>query len=177
MDMFAQAEHDELAQAILISDDMDLLEQVARHIEDTLGAMQRSDIVRASISTRGALIKVKDLDEAVQVANQMAPEHLELAVNDPDRLLAQVTRAGAIFVGAHTAEAMGDYCAGPSHVLPTNGTARFASPLGVYDFQVRSSVIRCSPKGAVVLGRSAAILAEQEGLDAHARSASLRVAG
>ncbi len=177
MDMFAQAEHDEMAQSILISDSDELLEAVRKKIDIELPGMRRSEIIKRSITERGALIKVPDMMHAALVVNQIAPEHLELAVTDADSLLANIRHAGAIFVGAHTAEAMGDYCAGPSHVLPTSGTARFASPLGVYDFQVRSSLIRCSPRGAASLGRSAAILAEEEGLEAHARSASMRVQG
>ncbi|XOV87283.1 MAG: histidinol dehydrogenase [Pseudomonadota bacterium] len=177
MDMFAQAEHDEMAQSILISDSASLLATVREKIESGMAGMRRSGIITRSISERGALIKVSDMAEAAAVVNRIAPEHLELAVTDTTDLLAAIRHAGAIFVGAHTAEAMGDYCAGPSHVLPTSGTARFASPLGVYDFQVRSSLIRCSQRGAVMLGRSAAILAEAEGLEAHARSAALRVQG
>ncbi len=177
MDMFAQAEHDEMAQAILISDDSALLDRVAAAIQPTLSGMSRKAIIARSIADRGALIQVPDLQQAIDVVNRIAPEHLELAVRDPDALLPTIKAAGAIFMGSHTAEAMGDYCAGPSHVLPTGGTARFASPLGVYDFQVRSSLIRCSPRGAVVLGRSAAILATEERLEAHSRSAALRVRG
>lgn len=175
MDLFAQAEHDELAQSILISPSVGLLDRVDARIDELVPTMVRSDIIRQSIADRGALIQVADLDEAADVVNRIAPEHLELAVEDPDGLADRIHHAGAIFMGNHTAEAMGDYCAGPSHVLPTSGTARFASPLGVYDFQVRSSVIRASRKGAVNLGRSSAILATEEGLEAHARSADLRV--
>ncbi|MEX0943138.1 MAG: histidinol dehydrogenase [Pseudomonadales bacterium] len=177
MDMFAQAEHDEMAQAILISTDPAVLDDIAGRIESTLNEMERARIIEASISDRGALILVDDLQQAASVVNRIAPEHLELAISDPDTLLPMIRHAGAIFIGSHTAEAIGDYCAGPSHVLPTSGTARFASPLGVYDFQVRSSIIRCSPKGAVMLGRDASILAREEGLEAHARSADYRAEG
>ena len=177
MDMFAQAEHDEMAQAILISEDSALLDAVEAEIAQRLPEMQRSGVIGASLAQRGALIQVSSLAAATALVNRIAPEHLELAVGDPDPLLAEVRHAGAIFVGSHTVEAVGDYCAGPSHVLPTSGTARFASPLGVYDFQVRSSIVRCSPAGAVRLGRNAAILATEEGLEAHARSASLRASG
>ena len=177
MDMFAQAEHDEMAQSILISTDAALLAEIAARIDATLPEMGRASIIETSIRNRGALIHVKSLAEAAGVVNRIAPEHLELAIKDPDGMLASITHAGAIFIGHHTAEAMGDYCAGPSHVLPTSGTARFASPLGVLDFQVRSSLIRCSPKGAAMLGRDAAILATAEGLDAHAKSAEFRVEG
>lgn len=177
MDMFAQAEHDEMAQAILVSEDLALLDAVEATLEKRLPDMQRAAVIGESITARGALIHVSGADAAAAVINRIAPEHLELAIADPDRLLAKVKHAGAIFVGSHSVEAVGDYCAGPSHVLPTAGTARFASPLGVYDFQVRSSVIRCSPAGAVKLARDAALLATEEGLEAHARSASLRVQG
>lgn len=177
MDLFAQAEHDEMAQSILISTSSDLLARVEARIASAMPEMSRADIIRTSISNRGALIHVDSLEQAAEVVNRIAPEHLELALTDPDAVLPSIRHAGAIFIGGHTAEVMGDYCAGPSHVLPTSGTARFASPLGVYDFQVRSSLIRCSPKGAVMLGRNAAILAQEEGLDAHALSASLRVEG
>jgi histidinol dehydrogenase len=177
MDMFAQAEHDEMAQAIVISTDAALLDDLASRIGTTLSGMERKQIIETSLADRGALILVEDLAQAASVANRIAPEHLELAVADPDRMLPLVRHAGAIFIGSHTAEVMGDYCAGPSHVLPTSGTARFTSPLGVYDFQVRSSVIRCSPKGAVMLGRDASILAREEGLEAHARSADYRSEG
>lgn len=177
MDLFAQAEHDEMAQSILISPSQSLLEAVAERIAAIVDGMQRSEIISKSITDRGALIRVKDLTEAALIVDRIAPEHLELAVEDPERLADQIDHAGAIFLGCHTAESMGDYCAGPSHVLPTNGTARFASPLGVYDFQVRSSIIRASRRGAIKLGRSAAILAREEGLEAHALSADLRVQG
>ena len=177
MDMFAQAEHDEMARAILISQDPGLLDAVEARIEERLPEMRRASVIGASLARRGALIHVSSLVGVANLVNRIAPEHLELAVEEPEALLSLVKHAGAIFVGSRSVEAVGDYCAGPSHVLPTGGTARFASPLGVYDFQVRSSVIRCSPKGAVALGRDAAILAAEEGLEAHGRSASLRVEG
>jgi histidinol dehydrogenase len=175
MDLFSQAEHDEQAQAILLSDDADFLAQVAESINKLLPAMERQDIIRASLSARGALIKVADLAQAAEVANQIAPEHLELSVADPDALCAQIRNAGAIFMGRYTAEALGDYCAGPNHVLPTSSTARYSSPLGVYDFQKRSSLIHCSAQGASQLGKTAAILARGESLTAHARSADYRL--
>jgi len=177
LDLFAQAEHDEDAQAILISPDYDLLTKVNQQMERKLAEIDRSDIIIQSLKSRGAVIKVKDLQEAMALANEIAPEHLELSVADPELLLAQVRHAGAVFLGSYSAEAIGDYSAGPSHVLPTSGTARFSSPLGVYDFQKRSSVIKCSPSGSVQLSRTAAILARQEGLTAHALSAEVRAAG
>jgi histidinol dehydrogenase len=177
MDMFAQAEHDELAQSVLISTDSALLDEVARLISERVAGMQRSSIIEKAIVDRGALILVKSNDEALALVNQMAPEHLEICLDDPDEFLAGVRNAGAVFVGKHTAEVVGDYTAGPSHVLPTSGTARFASPLGVYDFQVRSSLIRCSRQGAIQLNRAASIIARTEGLEAHALSAELRVQG
>ncbi len=177
MDLFAQAEHDEMAQSILISPSEALLDAVEQRLEAALEDMPRAAIIKQSLSDRGALIAVRDLAEAADVTNRIAPEHLELAVSDAEELLPSIRHAGAIFVGGNSAEVMGDYCAGPSHVLPTGGTARFASPLGVYDFQVRSSIIRCSREGAVVLARNAAILAREEGLEAHARSADCRVQG
>jgi histidinol dehydrogenase len=175
MDLFSQAEHDEQAQAILLSDDADFLAQVAESINKLLPTMERKDIIRASLSARGALIKVADLAQAAEVANKIAPEHLELSVADPDALCAQIRNAGAIFMGRYTAEAIGDYCAGPNHVLPTSSTARYSSPLGVYDFQKRSSLIHCSAQGARQLGKTAAILARGESLTAHARSADYRL--
>jgi histidinol dehydrogenase len=175
MDLFSQAEHDEDAQAILISPDAAFLEQVAASIERQLPQMERADIIRAALSSRAALIRVQDLDDAVAVANYIAPEHLELSVADPQALAARIRHAGAIFMGRYTAEAVGDYCAGPNHVLPTSRTARFSSPLGVYDFQKRSSLINCSAAGAAELGRIAARLARGEGLTAHARSAEYRM--
>lgn len=177
MDLFSQAEHDEVAQAILVSADPGLLDAVAASVERLLPTMPRRDVIAASLSGRGALIRVPDARAAVALVNRIAPEHLELAVADPDALLPGIRHAGAIFLGRHTPEALGDYVAGPSHVLPTFATARFSSPLGVYDFEKRSSVIGCSPEGAAVLGRAASILARSEGLGAHARSAELRVPG
>ena len=177
MDLFSQAEHDEHAQAILVSTQEDFLHAVLAQIESLLPGMERVDIIRASLEERGALILVRDLDEAVDVVNRIAPEHLELSVEDPERLAARVRHAGAIFLGRYTAEALGDYCAGPNHVLPTSGTARFSSPLGVYDFQKRSSLIHCSAGGASSLGATASVLARGEGLEAHARSAEYRIRG
>jgi histidinol dehydrogenase len=175
MDLFSQAEHDENAQAILISDDADFLAQVAKSIDKLLPTMERQEIIRASLSGRGALIQVADLTQAAEVANKIAPEHLELSVENPEDLCAQIRNAGAIFMGRYTAEALGDYCAGPNHVLPTSSTARYSSPLGVYDFQKRSSLINCSAQGASVLGKTASILARGESLTAHARSAEYRI--
>lgn len=175
MDLFSQAEHDENAQSILLSDDADYLQAVERSIRKLLPGMERAKVIEASLSGRGALIKTRNLDEAVDIANRIAPEHLELSVSDPEILCAKIRNAGAIFMGRHTAEALGDYCAGPNHVLPTSGTARFSSPLGVYDFQKRSSLINCSEAGADTLGKTAAILARGESLTAHARSAEYRI--
>ncbi len=175
MDLFSQAEHDEDAQAILVSPDAAFLDQVAASIERQLPTMERAELIAASLRGRGALIQAKDLDDAVKVANYIAPEHLELSVEDPRALAAGIRHAGAIFMGRYTAEALGDYCAGPNHVLPTSRTARFSSPLGVYDFQKRSSVIFCSAAGAAELGLTASRLARGEGLTAHARSAEYRI--
>ena len=175
MDLFSQAEHDENAQAILISPDSAHLEDVAECMAKRLPEMERSEVIRSSLTHRGGLIQVPDLDAAIEVVNRIAPEHLELSVAEPDALVGRIRNAGAIFMGRHTAEPLGDYCAGPNHVLPTSGTARFSSPLGVYDFQKRSSLIHCSPKGADTLGKTASILARGEGLTAHARSAELRI--
>ena len=175
MDMFSQAEHDENAQAILISDDGDFLEAVEQSINKLLLEMERAEIIRSSLSNRGALIKVDSLKQATNVANLIAPEHLELSVEDPEALSENIRHAGAIFMGRYTAEALGDYCAGPNHVLPTSGTARFSSPLGVYDFQKRSSLINCSQLGASTLGKTASLLARGESLTAHARSAEYRI--
>ncbi|MEQ9061103.1 MAG: histidinol dehydrogenase [Gammaproteobacteria bacterium] len=175
MDLFSQAEHDEQAQSILLCPDAAFLDAVEASIARLLPSLARADIVRTALATRGALIEVSDLDQAVALANRIAPEHLELSVAEPRRWLAHIRHAGAVFLGRHTPEAIGDYCAGPNHVLPTAGTARFSSPLGVYDFQKRSSVIECSPAGAATLGRIANVLATAEGLDAHARSAAYRV--
>ncbi|TSA20810.1 MAG: histidinol dehydrogenase [Betaproteobacteria bacterium] len=175
MDLFSQAEHDELAQAILISPDAAFLDAVAASIEKLLPTMPRAEVIRTSIVNRGGLILCKDLAEAATIANHIAPEHLELSVADPEAMLPQIRHAGAIFMGRHTCEALGDYCAGPNHVLPTSRTARFSSPLGVYDFQKRSSIIHVSLDGAQSLGQIAATLAYGEGLQAHARSAEYRL--
>lgn len=175
MDLFSQAEHDENAQSILISQDKQYLDQVQNSINKLLLTMERKDIIKASIEGRAAFIEVKDLADAVTVSNRIAPEHLELSVEDPDALLPSIRHAGAIFMGRYTAEALGDYCAGPNHVLPTSGTARFSSPLGVYDFQKRSSIIKFSADGASEMGKVASILARGEGLTAHARSAEYRI--
>jgi histidinol dehydrogenase len=177
-DLFSQAEHDEQAQALLVSPDAAFLDRVAAAMDVLMVEMPRAEIIRTSLRERGALIQVADLQEAVDVCNRIAPEHLELSVADPEALFALGLRhAGAIFMGRYTCEALGDYCAGPNHVLPTSRTARFSSPLGVYDFQKRSSVIYCSPAAAAELGRTAAVLARGEGLHAHARAAELRDAG
>jgi histidinol dehydrogenase len=174
-DLFSQAEHDEQAQAILVSQDGEFLDRVEAAMDRLLESMPRAEIIRASLSRRGALVQVRSLDEAIEVANHIAPEHLELSVADPQALLdGGLRHAGAIFMGRYTSEAVGDYCAGPNHVLPTSSTARFSSPLGVYDFQKRSSIIGCSPAGAADLGRTASVLARGEGLVAHARSAEMR---
>lgn len=175
MDLFSQAEHDEDAQAILVSWDAEFLKQVEESINKLLPTMERKEIIRASLSGRGALIQVKDLDEAISISNRIAPEHLELSIEDPQEVAKQIRHAGAIFMGRYTAEALGDYCAGPNHVLPTSGTARFSSPLGVYDFQKRSSLIMCSSDGASELGKVASVLARGEDLTAHARSAEYRI--
>jgi histidinol dehydrogenase len=175
MDLFAQAEHDEMAQAMLLSPDAALLDAVATSIARQLPAMPRKEIIAASLLRRGALVRVKSLDEACTIADHIAPEHLELAVADPEPLLARLRHAGAIFLGHYSSEAIGDYCAGPNHILPTARSARFFSPLGVYDFQKRSSVIAISFAGAQTLGRTAMTLAQGEGLTAHARSAELRL--
>ncbi|HJQ62553.1 MAG TPA: histidinol dehydrogenase [Burkholderiales bacterium] len=175
MDLFAQAEHDELAQAILLTPDAAFIDSVAASIARQLTAMPRRDVIRASLDRRGALIRVRDLDDACALVNRIAPEHLELSVAEPQSLLPNIRHAGAIFLGRYTSEALGDYCAGPNHVLPTSRTARFSSPLGVYDFQKRSSVIGVSREGARRLGAIAAELARGEGLPAHARSAEYRM--
>jgi len=177
MDLFSQAEHDEDAQSILVSPDAAFLDKVAASIEKLLPTMERAEIIRTSLGNRGALIQVADQAQACQVANRIAPEHLELSVADPESWLPNIRHAGAIFMGRYTAEALGDYCAGPNHVLPTSGTARFSSPLGVYDFQKRSSIIFCSADGASVLGKTASVLARGESLTAHARSAEYRIKG
>jgi histidinol dehydrogenase len=175
MDLFAQAEHDEAAQAILLSPDAALIDAVAASIARQLPAMARKDIIGAALARRGALIRVRDLDEACAIADRIAPEHLELAVAEPEALLPRITNAGAIFLGRYSSEAIGDYCAGPNHVLPTSRSARFSSPLGVHDFQKRTSVIAVSQAGAQTLGRIAMTLARGEGLTAHARSAEYRL--
>ena len=174
MDLFSQAEHDELAQAILLSPDARFLDAVEAAARRLLPQMARRAVIEASLAARGALIETRDLDEACEVANRMAPEHLELSVEDPHALLPKLRHAGAIFLGRWSSEAIGDYCAGPNHVLPTSGTARFSSPLGVYDFQKRTSLIGVSRDGAARLGRIAAALAEGEGLPAHALAAAMR---
>ena len=175
MDLFSQAEHDELAQAILLSPDADFLNRVSDSIEKLVAEMPRKDIITKSLTDRGALIHVRDLDEAATISNYIAPEHLELSIDDPLAFSQKIKHAGAIFMGRDTCEALGDYCAGPNHVLPTSRTARFSSPLGVYDFQKRSSLIMVSSSGAQVLGKVAATLAYGEGLQAHARSAEYRL--
>lgn len=175
MDLFSQAEHDEQAQSILLCPDADYLDKVEASIKKLLPTLARETIASVSLKNRGALIKVADMQEAIAVSNRIAPEHLELSVADPESLLPQVRHAGAIFMGRFTPEALGDYCAGPNHVLPTSGTARFSSPLGVYDFQKRSSIIMCSAAGASELSKTASVLARSEFLEAHARSAEYRI--
>jgi histidinol dehydrogenase len=175
MDLFSQAEHDEDAQPLLLAWDPEFLDAVAASAQRLLAEMPRAEIIAESFARRGALIQARDLDEAVEVANYIAPEHLELSLERPELVAPRIRHAGAIFLGRHTAEALGDYCAGPNHVLPTSRTARFSSPLGVYDFQKRSSLIGCSPEGASALGRTASVLARGEGLVAHARSAEYRI--
>ena len=174
MDLLSQAEHDEVAQSILITTDAALLEQIAEAVTRQLDSLPRRDIASASVRNRGALILADSQAEVLALINRIAPEHLQLCVDDPDSLLPHIRHAGAIFMGRHTPEAIGDYCAGPNHVLPTSGTARFSSPLGVYDFQKRSSVIHCTVQGSAPLARMADILAVEEGLEAHARSARYR---
>jgi histidinol dehydrogenase len=174
MDLFSQAEHDEDAQAILVSWDGEFLERVAAAIDELLPEMERGTVIAGSLMRRGALIQCSDPAQAVEIANRVAPEHLELSVEDPAALVSGIRHAGAIFMGRFTPEALGDYCAGPNHVLPTARTARFSSPLGVYDFQKRSSLIMASREGAASLSRTASVLARGEGLTAHARSAEYR---
>ena len=174
MDLFSQAEHDEDAQSILIAWDAAFLDRVAASIDALLPGMERQPIIATALKERGALILARDQDDAIAIANHIAPEHLELSVAEPEALAKKIRHAGAIFMGRHTAEALGDYCAGPNHVLPTSRTARFSSPLGVYDFQKRSSLIMASPKGAATLVQTASVLARGEGLTAHARSAEYR---
>lgn len=175
MDLFSQAEHDEDAQSILVSPDADFIEKVSQSIDKLIKEMSRAEIIRQSMEGRGALIQAKNMDDAIKIANYIAPEHLELSVENAEQVAKQIRHAGAIFMGRYTAEALGDYCAGPNHVLPTSRTARFSSPLGVYDFQKRSSLIGCSADGASELGKIASTLAHGEGLTAHARSAEYRI--
>ncbi len=175
MDLFSQAEHDELAQSILICPDNDFLDQVQNSINRLLPQMARQEIIRTSLSNRGFMIKAKDMQEACLISNRIAPEHLEVSTQNPEKWLRQLRHAGAIFLGRFTSEALGDYCAGPNHVLPTSRTARFSSPLGVYDFQKRSSIIQVSEQGAHILGEIAVELANGEGLEAHAKSAAYRI--
>jgi len=175
MDLFSQAEHDEDAQAILLCPDKDFINKVEESIKNLLPTVEREDIIRIALKNRGALIHTKDINEAISISNIIAPEHLELSVKNPESLLDDIKHAGAIFMGKFSSEALGDYCAGPNHVLPTSGTARFSSPLGVYDFQKRSSIIMASSEGANNLGQIAATLANGEGLQAHAKSAMYRL--
>ena len=175
MDLFSQAEHDEDAQSILLCPDAAFVARVEQSIDRLLPDMQRREIIETALRVRGALIVCRDLDEAAEVGNFIAPEHLELSLAEPERYIHKIRHAGAIFMGRHTSEPLGDYCAGPNHVLPTSRTARFSSPLGVYDFQKRSSLIMVSAAGADTLGRTASILARGEGLEAHARSAEYRI--
>ncbi|MEF8722400.1 histidinol dehydrogenase [Candidatus Accumulibacter phosphatis] len=175
MDLFSQAEHDELAQSLLLCPDAAYIERVAAALEKLLPSMPRQRVIRAALENRGALIQVRDLDEACRIANRIAPEHLELSIDDAEAWVEKIDHAGAIFIGRYTSESLGDYCAGPNHVLPTSGSARFSSPLGVYDFQKRSSLIRVSQAASKTLGRIAATLAYGEGLPAHARSAEYRI--
>ena len=175
MDLFSQAEHDEEAQSILLCPDKAFIDEVENSIEKLLPSMDRKDIIKTALKNRGALIHTKDIDEAIAISNRIAPEHLELSVENPEALLDKIKHAGAIFMGKYTCEALGDYCAGPNHVLPTSGTARFSSPLGVYDFQKKSSLIMASRESANTLGKVAATLADGEGLQAHAKSARYRI--
>ncbi|HAU14961.1 MAG TPA: histidinol dehydrogenase [Gammaproteobacteria bacterium] len=175
MDLFSQAEHDQDAQSILVSPDAAFIDQVARSLTALLPTLERESIARVSLQNRGALIKVRDLDQALTLINRIAPEHLELSIDDPQAMARRVRHAGAIFMGRYTAEALGDYCAGPNHVLPTSGTARYSSPLGVYDFQKRSSLIMCTAEKASELGKVASVLSRGESLTAHARSAEYRI--
>ncbi|OIR24692.1 histidinol dehydrogenase [Bathymodiolus thermophilus thioautotrophic gill symbiont] len=175
MDLFSQAEHDEDAQSILLCPDADFINQVEKSIAKLLPTMDRKSIIETALTNRGALILTKDMDEAIALSNQIAPEHLELSVENPQEMLDGIQHAGAIFMGRYTCESLGDYCAGPNHVLPTSGTARFSSPLGVYDFQKKSSLIMVSDQGANTLGKIAVTLADGEGLQAHAESARYRL--
>jgi histidinol dehydrogenase len=174
MDLFSQAEHDEEAQSILLCPNADFIKDVEKSIQKLLPTMEREDIIRKALKNRGALILTKDIDEAIEISNKIAPEHLELSVENPESILDDIKHAGAIFMGKYSSEALGDYCAGPNHVLPTSSTARFSSPLGVYDFQKRSSIIMASKEGAIKLSETAATLAYGEGLQAHAKSALYR---
>jgi len=174
MDLFSQAEHDEQARAILLCPDAAFIDAVEAAIDRLLPGMERRAIIAEALASHGALIQVRDLEEGIALSNRLAPEHLELAVEEPEALLPRIRHAGAVFLGQHTPEVLGDYCAGPNHVLPTASTARFSSPLGVYDFQKRTSLIGCTPSGAARLAPTAATLARGEGLSAHARSAELR---
>ncbi|HAM76797.1 MAG TPA: histidinol dehydrogenase [Alcanivorax sp.] len=175
MDLFSQAEHDEEAQSILVSPDADFLARVEEAMERLAPTLEREAVIRTSMANRGALIQVDDLDQAMEVVNRVCPEHLELSLDDAEVWAKKVRHAGAIFLGRHTPEALGDYCAGPNHVLPTSATSRFSSPLGVYNFQKRSSLIGCSPEGASELGKIASVLSRAESLTAHARSAEMRI--
>ena len=175
MDLFSQAEHDELAQSILLCPDAAYIDAVKSSIDKLIDTMPRADVIRASLEGRGALIITRSMDEACDISNTIAPEHLEISALNPEQWATKIRHAGAIFMGAYTSEALGDYCAGPNHVLPTSGTARFSSPLGVYDFQKRSSMIHVSEAGAQTLGKIASTLAHGEGLQAHARSAEMRL--
>jgi len=175
MDLFSQAEHDEDAQSILLCPDLTFIDMVEKSIEKLLPSMDRKDIIKTALKNRGALIHTEDMDEAITISNRIAPEHLELSVENPEALLDSIKHAGAIFMGKYTCEALGDYCAGPNHVLPTSGTARFSSPLGVYDFQKKSSLIMATSESANTLGLVAATLADGEGLQAHAQSARYRI--
>ena len=177
MDLFSQAEHDSLARSTLLSTSADMLTQVEQAMNKMLPSLERAEIARQALDNFGSLVYVSSLEQAAQISNQVAPEHLELSVRDPNKLLTQIHHAGAIFLGHHTPEVFGDYCAGPNHVLPTSTTARFSSPLGVYDFQKRSTVLECSAKGAATLSAVASTLAHSEGLTAHARSAEFRQVG
>ena len=175
MDLFSQAEHDEIAQAILIATSQTYLDAVEAAMNRLINTMPRRAIIEASLNNRGAMILAQDLDDACAIANQIAPEHLELSVAQPETWAKKIRHAGAIFLGAYTSESLGDYCAGPNHVLPTSRSARFSSPLGTYDFQKRSSLIQVSATGAQTLGKTASLLAHGEGLTAHARAAELRL--
>jgi histidinol dehydrogenase len=175
MDLFSQAEHDELAQSILLSPNAEYIAEVQRSIDKLLNEMPRAEIIAKSLNGRGALIHTRSMEEACAISNRIAPEHLEVSSSDPHRWEPLLKHAGAIFLGAYTSESLGDYCAGPNHVLPTSGTARFSSPLGVYDFQKRSSLIEVSEQGAQTLGKIAAELAYGEGLQGHARAAQMRM--